>query len=163
LRKQLYAHDSIEANFIGADEDYLALRPLDAGFFQQGAVHNGYYFLEDMGAWLAGSPANSSYDRGIRNVCRVLREAAYPARGFASHMPQIVNKSLMREIFDRFVPSLDSQAFDEWSLYFNVAGQLFPNNVRAKPYAALGWPMRMGDWLPQVTPEAPAFENYYPA
>ena len=32
----------------------------------------------------------------------------------------------------------------------------------AKPYGTLGWPMRPGDWLPELEPLDPAFENYYP-
>lgn len=161
LRKQLYLHEAIEPNFLGSDEDYLALAPVGAAYFQRDGIHTGRYFLEDMGAWLAGSPVNSSYDRGVRNAWRTLREAAYPARGFASHMPQIVNKSLANELFARFVPSPTSPAYDEWSLYFNVAAQLYPKNFKIEPYSTLGWPMRMGDWLPQMTPEAPVFENYY--
>jgi hypothetical protein len=77
-------------------------------------------------------------------------------------MPQIVNKSLVNEIFDRFVTSRDAPAYDEWSLYFNVASQLYPQHFGAKPYGTLGWPMRPGDWLPELEPLDPAFENYYP-
>ena len=162
LRKILYRHDMIEANFIGTDEDYLALRPLDRSFFQTGVIHTGFCFLEDMGGWLAGSPTPTSYDRGIRNAWRTLREAAYPVRGFASHMPQILNRSLVNEIYGRLLPDAASAAQDEWSLYFNVASQLYPRHFAAKPYAALGWPMRTGDWFPEIVPEEPAFENYYP-
>jgi glycosyltransferase involved in cell wall biosynthesis len=162
LRKNLYRHDAIEPNFLSADEDYLALRPLDRGDFQNGSRHTGYNFLEDMGGWLAGSPTATSYDRGIRNAWRLLAKAAYPTRGFASHMPQIVNKSLVNEIYDRFIPAADAAALDEWSLYFNVAMQLYPRHFEAKPYKTLGWPMRTGDWFPEIAPAAPAFENYYP-
>jgi hypothetical protein len=77
-------------------------------------------------------------------------------------MPQIVNKSLANEIFNRFVISPDGPAYDEWSLYFNVAQQLYPRHFATKPHGALGWPMRPGDWLPEIKPVEPAFENYYP-
>ena len=121
LRKHLYAQPAIEANFLAADEDSLALRPLDRAHYQSGTAHTGYYFQEDMATWLAGSPAPTSFDRGMRNIWRALAEAAYPTRAYASHMPQIVNKSLVNEIFDRFVTSRDAPPYDEWSLYFNVA------------------------------------------
>jgi hypothetical protein len=162
LRKHLYARDCIEANFLAADEDYVALRAVGAQAFQREDVHAGYYFLEDMGTWLAGSPAPTSYDRGVRNAWRLLREAAYPARGFASHMPQLINKSLVNQIYTRFIVEARDAGFDEWSLYFNVAAHLYPSHFTFKPYAVLGWPMRMGDWLPQVAPAEPLFENYYP-
>ena len=114
-----------------------------------------------MATWLAGSPAPTSFDRGMRNTWRALSEAAYPTRAYASHMPQIVNKSVVNEVFDRFVTSRDAPAYDEWSLYFNVAAQLYPQHFRAKAYGALGWPMRPGDWPPELEPLDPAFENYY--
>ena len=162
LRKRLYAQPAIEANFLAADEDLLALRPLERAYYQSGTTHTGYYFQEDMATWLAGSPTQTSFDRGMRNTWRALAEAAYPTRAYASHMPQIVNKSLVNEIFDRFVTSRDAPAYDEWSLYFNVASQLYPQHFAAKPYGTLGWPMRPGDWLPELEPLDPAFENYYP-
>jgi hypothetical protein len=107
-------------------------------------------------------PTTTSYDRGTRNAWRLLREAAYPARGYASHMPQIVNKRLVNEIYDRFIIDADHAWLDEWSLYFNVARQLYPQHFAAQPYGTLGWPMRPGDWFPEIAPRQPAFENYYP-
>jgi hypothetical protein len=162
LRKQLYAQDAIEANFLAADEDSLALRQLTRGYYQEGDRHTAYSFQDDMATWLAGSPTTTSFDRGMRNAWKLLAEAAYPARAYASHMPQIVNKSLANEIFDRFVIGPDGPAYDEWSLYFNVAHQLYPRHFATKPYGTLGWPMRPGDWLPEIEPVQPAFENYYP-
>jgi hypothetical protein len=70
------------------------------------------------------------------------------------------NKSLANEVYDRFVTSRDAPAYDEWSLYFNVAAQLYPQHFGAKPYGTLGWPMRPGDWPPEFEPLDPAFENY---
>ena len=61
---------------------------------------------------------------------------------YASHIPQIINKGLVNEIFDRFVIRPDGPAYDEWSLYFNVASQLYPRHFATKPYGTLGWPMR---------------------
>ncbi|HET7851979.1 MAG TPA: hypothetical protein VFK91_04460, partial [Methyloceanibacter sp.] len=162
LRKQLYRQDAIEANFLAADEDSIALRQLTRGYYQDGSVHIAYSFQDDIATWLAGSPTTTSFDRGMRNAWKLLAEAAYPTRAYASHMPQIVNKSLANEIFDRFVISPDGPAYDEWSLYFNVAHQLYPRHFATKPYGALGWPMRPGDWLPEFEPVEPAFENCYP-
>jgi glycosyltransferase involved in cell wall biosynthesis len=162
LRKRLYVQDIIDPNFLAADEDSLALRKLYRGYYQDGSVHTAYSFQDDIGTWLAGSPITTSFDRGMRNAWKTLAEAAYPTRAYASHMPQIVNKSLANEIFGRFVISPDGPAYDEWSLYFNVAHQLYPRNFATRPYGTLGWPMRPGDWLPEIEPMEPAFENYYP-
>jgi hypothetical protein len=81
--------------------------------------------------------------------------AGYGTRAFSSHMPQIINKSLANQILDHFVVDPDKPPYDEWSIYFNVAAQLYPAHFRFAPYATLGWPIRMGDWSPQIT-------NYYP-
>jgi glycosyltransferase involved in cell wall biosynthesis len=162
LRKLLYRHQAIEPNFLVADEDYLVLKPVAAERFMKGGVHTGHYFLDDMGGWFAGSPAMTSYDRGIRNAWKLLKQAVYPTRGYASHMPQVLNKRLVNEIYDRLVISPEKAWLDEWSIYFNVAGALYPLHFTARPYAALGWPMRIGDWYPEIVPEDFAFENYYP-
>jgi glycosyltransferase involved in cell wall biosynthesis len=162
LRKKLYAQDVIEPNFLAADEDSFALRPLTRTYYQCGDIHTAYSFQDDMGTWLAGAPTVTSFDRGMRHTWKQLAEAAYPVRAYASHMPQIVNKSLANEIFDRFVIEPDGPPYDEWSLYFNVAQQLYPRHFTTKPFGALGWPMRPGDWLPEIDPVEPAFENYYP-
>ena len=76
-------------------------------------------------------------------------------------MPQIISKSACNQIFGRFVAAR-GPAYDEWSLYFNLASKLYPSNFRQQPYGTLGWPMRTGDWFPEVSPMEPAFENYYP-
>ena len=103
-----------------------------APIIRPATAHTGYYFQEDMATWLAGSPTPTSFDRGMRNAWHALAEAAYPTRAYASHMPQIVNKSLANEIFDRFVTSRDAPAYDEWSLYFNVANQLYPRHFASE-------------------------------
>jgi hypothetical protein len=77
-------------------------------------------------------------------------------------MPQIVNKRLVNEIYDRFIIDADHAWLDEWSLYFNVARPLYPRHFAAQPYGTLGWPMRPSDWFPEIAPRQPAFENYIP-
>ena len=74
LRSQLYRYDCIEANFLASDEDYLALRPLLPSYYLNGDIHTGFYFLDDMGTWLAGSPRMTCFDGGIRNTWRLLQK-----------------------------------------------------------------------------------------
>jgi hypothetical protein len=138
------------------DRDYCARLKRQPG---ASARHPG---ARQVGPSRRRSPTSPSFDRGMRNAWKLLAEAAYRPLAYASHMPQIVNKSLANEIFDRFVISPDGPAYDEWSLYFNVAQQLYPRHFATKPHGALGWPMRPGDWLPEIKLVEPAFENYYP-
>lgn len=67
-------------------------------------------------------------------------------------MPQIVNKRLVNEIYDRFIIDADHAWLDEWSLYFNVVRPLYPRHFAAQPYGTLGWPMRPSDWFPEIAP-----------
>ena len=162
LRRNLYRHHCIEPNFLASDADYLALRSLEPSFYLTSGIHTGYYFREDMSTWLAGSPRVNPFDDGIRNAWHLLRRMDCPARAYSSHMPQLINKRLCNCIFARFEINARGPPYDEWSLYFNAAEKLYPAHFAHRPYATLGWPMRTGDWYPEITPEEPAFENYYP-
>ena len=126
------------------------------------AVHTGYYFLEDMGGWLAGSPTADKLRSRHPQRLAFAREAAYPTRGYASHMPQIVNKSLVNEIYDRFVPAPDAPRSTNGRSISTSPRSSTRDISTAKPYETLGWPMRTGDWFPEIAPADPAFENYYP-
>jgi hypothetical protein len=53
LRKLLYAQDCIEPNFLAADEDYLALRPLGLAYFQAEAC---ILAISSSRTWAHGSP-----------------------------------------------------------------------------------------------------------
>jgi hypothetical protein len=53
LRKTLYAQDVIEPNLVAADEDSLALRPLDRAYYQNGGRHTAFSFR---GTWARGLP-----------------------------------------------------------------------------------------------------------
>jgi len=159
LRKSLYTQPYIEQNFLAADENAIALRPIESAHYLRQGVHSGYYFLGDMSAWLGQSPHSTDFDMRIRNTWRVLREAGYPARCFASHMPQIINKSLCSMIFDRFVDT-ESLNFDEWSLYFNVANHLLPRCFSLRPCETLGWPIHTAGWASDVPPAHEIFEYY---
>ena len=152
LRRMLYRQDCIEANFLASDEDYIALRPLEPTYYVADGVHSAFYFRENVATWLGGSPRLNPFDYGIRNTWQLLHNAIFPVRAFSSHMPQVINKALCNSIFDRFV-NATGPPYDEWSLYFNVAAYLYRNHFDLRPYSTLAWPMRTGDWFPEIEPK----------
>jgi hypothetical protein len=84
-----------------------------------------------------------------------------PHGAFSSRVPQILNTSFAREIFDRFGSGLEPLGLDAWSLYFNVARQIYPRYFAAMPAAALSWPIRLGE-IPEAAMREAAFETYDP-
>lgn len=159
LRHKLYRQNCIDDNFVAFDDDAFALARTGPEFFVDRGVHQAYYFLTDIGTWAGAFPAETSYDFGLINTWRLLRKLGYGRMAFSSHMPQVINKRLVRLIFDRFVTADHVAAYDEWSLYFNVAMHLYPGRFAAKPYETLGWPMDPFDWLPEIIPTKFQFEN----
>jgi len=159
LRSKLYRLPCIDANFIASDDDYLALEKVDAEFFVENGTFNAYYFMTDLGYWLGAFPTQTSYDKGLANTWSLLRRLGYPTRAYSAHMPQVINRRLAQRIFDRFVNGSELAAYDEWSLYFNVAHHLYPSRFSPRPYETFGWPMSPADWLPEIVPERFRFEN----
>lgn len=159
LRQKLYRQPCIDPNFVALDDDYIALQRVDPAYFIDRGVHQGYYFLTDIGFWAGAFPAKTSYDKGLINTWMLLRRLGYGRMAFSSHMPQVINKRLAKLIFDRFVGVKAMSAYDEWSLYFNIAMHLYPKRFATKAYETLDWPMDPCDWLPEVVPGRFQFEN----
>jgi hypothetical protein len=159
LRKKLYAQPCIEPNFLAAEENAVALQPIEPTYYLRSGMHYGFYFLDDIAKWLGQSPHPAIFDIAIRNTWRVLREAGYPACFFASGMPQIINKSACNMILDRFV-SEENGDLHEWTLYFNVAGHLFPQLFSIQPCETLGWSSHTIHGLTHVSPNKAIFEYH---
>ncbi|MGR5297193.1 glycosyltransferase [Vibrio mediterranei] len=161
LRKELYKLPSVKSNFIQFDDDYLVQYPINYDiFFSDGKVNCYYYGSAD--DWLGSPYEPTAYDGGILNTKQLMHRHGYACKSYSSHMPQMVNKKLVNFIFESFV-NFDSPAFDEWSLYFNVASHLYPKRFSPHRYVVLSWPSNPTDWVPEKLPEEFIFENYYPS
>ncbi|MDI9219887.1 glycosyltransferase [Pantoea sp. EA-12] len=162
LRKRLYAQNKIAQNFIAADDDYLAIRSIESTYFKCKDKHNAYYFTEDLNSWSGAYPEKTSFDKGLIKTARFLSSLGYPARGYSSHMPQVINKKLVNDIYNRFLADERNWGMDEWSIYFNIAYFTYPHKFELKTYEAFGWPGNSSDWVVNKIAEKFTFQNYYP-
>lgn len=161
LRRRLYQHDIIEQNFIASDDDYIAITDIDNHFYQNEDIHNCFYYLNDLKSWLGSYPEKTSYDNGLIKTAILLKSFGYDTKAFSSHMPQIINKKLVNEIYEVYLTDAQNQGVDEWSLYFNVAKFEMPHNFSVHKYQTLSWPGNATDWVSDVSQDVFSFQNYY--
>ncbi|WP_227731267.1 glycosyltransferase family 4 protein [Yersinia proxima] len=161
LRKSLYVNSIIKANFIAADDDYIAINNIDEKYFRNNNVHNCYYYYNSLESWLGSYPNRSSYDYGLLKTAQLLKSYGFYTKAYSSHMPQIINKKLVNEIYGKYLKDKRNQGVDEWSIYFNIANFYFPNNFTSKEYRCFSWPGNPSDWPCDVIPSEFDFQNYY--
>lgn len=157
LRRVLYKSCFIDSNFIAFDDDYLVVEPIDVDFFQDGGRHRAFYFYENGLKWLGAFPVPTSFDLGIWRTVSFLSASGYDVRLYNSHCPQIINKKLVNEIFERTA----DLKLDEWSSYFNIAKHLKPDLFIDEFYRVAGWPPDFSSWTPRKVPESIIFYNDY--
>ncbi|EPZ8123181.1 glycosyltransferase family 4 protein [Yersinia enterocolitica] len=161
LRKALYNKSVIKNNFIAADDDYIIINDIHEDYFHNNAVHNCYYYYNSLESWMGSYPNRSSYDYGLLKTVQLLKSYGFYTKAYSSHMPQIINKKLVNEIYDKYLKDKRNQGVDEWSIYFNIASFYFPNNFLSKEYRCFSWPGNPSDWPCDVIPPEFDFQNYY--
>lgn len=161
LRKKLYQQDFIAANFISSDDDYIAIKDISSEFYQNDESHNCYYYSNNLESWLGSYPQKTSYDNGLVKTGILLKSFGYDTKAFSAHMPQIINKKLVNEIYDLYLTDARNHGVDEWSLYFNIAKFEMPGNFSVQKYQTLSWPGNATDWVSDVAQEGFSFQNYY--
>ena len=92
----------------------------------------------------------------------VLALHGMPRRAYASHMPQVVDKTLLVEVVALFAPAAARHPLDEWATYLNAAPALHPERFEEpEPYVTLGWPDDTATWQAVLDPAALLFENCF--
>jgi|GEM_PF-3058584 len=156
LRKTLYSHDSIAANFIAFDDDYRVVKTCNVDDFIVDGKHKAHYFFNDARDWLGAFPTPTSFDQGLWRTAKFLQSSGYDCKLYNAHMPQIINKELSQKILNRS----SNIGVDEWSVYFNIAKHQHPDLFIDAPYRTTGWPPNFDSWLPASPPEKVIFENH---
>jgi len=160
LRTSLSGHPAISDEFIMSDDDYRPMAPVDLAFFKENDKYRSYYFY-DLRDWIFDDTA---FDRGQQNTYQILKYLGYAHFSYASHMPQIIRKDLLKESKQRFAPYSGRLSLCEWSTYFNYAHrhhcELF---LPPRSYKTLCWPDCITCWPRAIEPEEYVFENYSPA
>lgn len=159
LRCLAMQSDKVDEVFIMSDDDYRPLKEISLDIFVKDDCYNAYY-CHDLNEWKGVVGNLSSYDRYIYRTRDFLNENKYPGLQYSSHMPQIIDKELYREMIEKHT-GIENMGLDEWSSYFNYVRAKYPNLVKSKPYLTMKWPGRITDWNMFVKPEELMFENHY--
>jgi hypothetical protein len=157
LRKVLYNCGFVHDNFLALDDDCIAVSKIIEEDFIECGQYKSYYFYDAKDYWLGALPKPTSFDVGLwRTIC-YLERCGYESRLYNSHQPQVINKAIALDIYDRVAPL----KLDEWSSYFNIAKHLYPHIFLDVFYVTAGWPANFDSWLPKSAPGNLLFYNDY--
>lgn len=157
LRKLLVQRDEVDNNFIMYDDDYRPLKEVTESFFIENNKYNIYYF-HDLNEWYPYSQEYTSFDLGMIRGLEFAKEHNTSTLQFDAHMPQIMNKSVWKEIIEEFPDANTS----EWNLYFNHLNTYYKDFCNLEIFKTLAWPDNLGHWGEYyVEPEEFVFENFY--
>ena len=160
LRHELAKSSLVDQDFIMSDDDSRPIENIDEAFFRNNGRHNSYYF-HDLSLWLYGS---GEFDISQQNTYQALKYLELPHLSYASHMPQIINKSIFGEVGDYFDRFSSRHSLCEWATYYNYAHINFPQRFnKPRIYRTLCWPESPDCWPMLQQPKAPVFENYTPS
>lgn len=159
LRCKMLMSNRIDDVFIMSDDDYRPMFKMGLDVFFERGKYNAYFF-HDLGEWEDGVKEMTSYDRGMVRTNEFLTKNGFYNLQYSSHMPQIIDKGIYKEMLREFPEILDI-GVDEWSSYFNYAISKYPSKFRVLPYLTLGWPGHVSDWELKVDNKIYLFENYY--
>ncbi|NNE74074.1 MAG: hypothetical protein HKN26_10445 [Acidimicrobiales bacterium] len=161
LRTTMLEHDAIASQFVMADDDNRPLRVLGPDIFVDDRGRYRNYWFYELSRWRR---TLTPMDQGLTNAMLVLqRHGIREPLAYASHMPQIMDRDLFREVAATVADAGATYPLDEWSIYFNLARHLHPDRF-APPerFVTLAWPQFPNEWQHQVAPAAYEFENHYP-
>jgi hypothetical protein len=158
LRAALATCDAVRPAFVGADDDNRPLVPVPESTFVRDGRYRRYAF-----GWLDDwESRTTSFDNSQLATRQVLALHGLPRRAYGSHMPQVVDKALLREAVELLAVAAGRHPICEWSGYLNVAAGLHPDRFEdPEPYLTLGWPDDSSTWQATQDPGALVFENFF--
>jgi hypothetical protein len=158
LRSALAQNSVVDDVFLMSDDDSRPLVDLEETSFVREGRFRRYTF-----GWLDDWPHRStSFDLGQQTTRQILGLYGFPRQAYASHMPQVVVKSLLAELAELMSKASKHGPLCEWTSYFNVMPTIYPDRFhQPEPYVTLGWPENLASWQPTIEPGAFLFENYF--
>jgi glycosyltransferase involved in cell wall biosynthesis len=158
LRASLLNVESLDNEFIMLDDDNQPLKNIKiSDFINEDGKYNAYFFYN----LLYWHNKFSEYDIGQQMMKGVLSEQNYELLSYSSHAPQIINKTIFKEVVDKFFDIGLKKPIDEWSTYFNYANSIYPYLFNKKVFATLNWPATPFQWDYHYSQNDILFENYY--
>ncbi|MCC6225331.1 MAG: hypothetical protein IT195_02850 [Microthrixaceae bacterium] len=160
LRGGLGRHDAVADQFLMADDDHRPLKAVDPSFFIDGEGRHRGYFFYDLDEW----PGTSTpFDDGQHHARELLGYLGYDRLAYGSHMPQMIRKEFLAEVWDLVARLTDTKSLCEWTMYFNAAQARHPDAFcDPEPFRTLAWPQYPNEWPWWVRPPEYVFENFYP-
>lgn len=161
LRRALLDRHLLDDDFILSDDDYRPLTEIAlTDYVGADGRHQGYWFYE-LEHWPGRETA---YDLAQIRTLATLRLLDAPTLSYGAHMPQVMHRDWLTEVFDASDEVGAGALVDEWSLYFNIASVLHPDGFASPArFRTLAWPEWPHQWPHRVSPHPIRFENYYPA
>jgi len=161
LRVAAASHDALDEVFIMSDGDSRPLAPVDQGTFIDASGRHRRRFFYALARWRNDA---TDYDRSLFYSWVILRQRGFSdALCYASHMPQIIDKAIYREVAEMIAVEAAAYPPDEWSPYFTIGPALHPDRFAdPEPFLTLGWPRHPGEWPHEVVPPISLFENFHP-
>lgn len=159
LRACAILGDQLDEVFIMSDDDYRPLKTIDSEYYVSDGRYNAYYCY-DIDEWTGNENKLTSYDEGMIRTAQFLKDKNLPTKQYSSHMPQVIDKMLYRELLSKY-PEVMTEGFDEWSVYFNYLQKEYSDCIRPKIYQSLCWPGIQTHWDVMYISSEYVFENYY--
>ena len=158
LRTKAIDTNSIEDVFLMSDDDNRPIQPIPQEIFSQEEKHVAHYYY-GLEHW---HYHETEFDIGQQSTYAILRYLNLPAMSYASHMPQIIDKSIFLGAHRTFEKYSHKYPICEWTSYFNYGIAKYPHRFIESPYKTLCWPKLPGFWPLYTEPDGYFFENYYP-
>ncbi len=160
LRARLLRREELQDVFLMGDDDYRPLYPVTQEYYIRDGKYIGRY-CHDLVKWRGAQGSYVPFDRLMFRARDFTTTHNYPTYIFDSHMPQVMDRRIYRELLDRYPEIEKDCAASEWNGYFNYVLAEYPELIRIEPYAVLNWPGYPEDWEGIVKRPEAMFENYY--
>src|SRR5947209_6789974 len=163
LRSRLPHHPVVADEFIMSDDDYRPLSRIEASDYVSNGKHQPFYFYSaERWSDVVHPKRRTSFDVGMLNAGEVARACNFTTLLFSCHMPQIIDRDILRASSEFFSPHLERYvSLPEWETYFAFGLDRFADRFHAPaPFRVLGWPDKP-HWPWYVKPARFDFENFY--
>lgn len=159
LRTAAMKNALLDEVFIMSDDDARPMRPVaESEYLAQGRYHRYYFF--DLAEWPHG---RTDFDLGQGSTYTLLHYFGLPHLSYASHMPQIIDRTLFLRMWEQMGRYIATYPVCEWSSYFNFAAANSPEAFHSpRAFRTFCWPDFPATWLHMMPAGGYLFENYSP-
>ena len=161
LRAAVVKHSAVADTFVMSDDDARPIVEIDESIFITPEGKHRRRYFHALADWRHNV---TDFDKSLLHSWIVLRQRGFAdPLCYASHMPQVIDKTIYAEVNDSLAAVSQTYTIDEWSPYFTIGPAEHPDRFGdPEPFVTLGWPQYPGEWAHQITPPQHVFENHHP-